>query len=442
MQEGAALAASAVALDRAGDRRGAIDAYKKAIDKLLRAVEAESDANRRTGIVARVRTYLDRCEELSQSQSPSPAGGVSSANPFVDEDPPVAAGSAQSVSSANPFVDADPPVAAGASIPATITIEQARSALVRAFQPFTDASAAGSAAEVPGLQQDGSHGMLRLQLRVEAPPSAAVATSGASSEPSMLVSGNGVPHYAPERASWNGGGGVGHTWESIGASRNGTPGPNPNGIGEQYHSFTIPLRPRVHGATGFEAFKHAESHTHTPMGPIGVMVNGVPFFNVFSGRGGDAVVEETFDAANGHPDGHLKYHYHQFSPMTLPAPSRGRGIDRPTTGADLMDALERQDRSAVRIVGYAFDGFPMYGPLGINPTTGQVKIMRSSYVCSDPTAGAQNPGGFPEPKDYVFDASAGDLDECNGMFGPTPDFPQVCVADGGGREGGRRCHGE
>ena len=46
-------------------------------------------------------------------------------------------------------------------------------------------------------------------------------------------------------------------------------GPNPNTAQEQDHVFKIPLNPQA--ATG--------AHTSTPLGPIGVLSNGVPFFN-------------------------------------------------------------------------------------------------------------------------------------------------------------------
>ena len=108
---------------------------------------------------------------------------------------------------------------------------------------------------------------------------------------------------------------------------------NPNRISEQDLTFRIPSVPQV-----------AVQTSDTSLGPIGVSVNGVVFYNAYAGVNrvtGEwlALDDEifSFDAANGHPQGTGQYHYH-IEPVTL-------------TVADNAAFL-----------GYAMDGFPIYGP--------------------------------------------------------------------------------
>ena len=75
---------------------------------------------------------------------------------------------------------------------------------------------------------------------------------------------------------------------------------NPNRIVKQNYKFKIPLRPRV-----------ADLLTPTPMGPIGVAINGIPFYNQKNREGHDAVKLEVFDSCCGHPDPMGRYHDHK-----------------------------------------------------------------------------------------------------------------------------------
>ena len=74
---------------------------------------------------------------------------------------------------------------------------------------------------------------------------------------------------------------------------------NPNPILKQNYRFVIPRHPR-----------YSKEITPTPFGPIGVAINGIPFYNQYNGNGQDAVKLETFDSCCGHPD----------SPGPLPLP--------------------------------------------------------------------------------------------------------------------------
>ena len=88
------------------------------------------------------------------------------------------------------------------------------------------------------------------------------------------------------------------------------------------------------------------------------------------------------------------------------------------------------------IIGWAYDGNPIYGPFGSenpeNPPTdtGTIKRLQSSYVKSDPSIIVDRPPVDSKVEfieDYIFDNS-GDLDEHNGRFEKTKEFPNGTYA--------------
>ena len=79
---------------------------------------------------------------------------------------------------------------------------------------------------------------------------------------------------------------------------------NPNRIRVQDFHFRLPLEP-----------KRAASITRVPMGPIGMALNGVVFFNPFEAGGMNAIEgysEVWLDSCCGHPQQHGVYHYHKY----------------------------------------------------------------------------------------------------------------------------------
>lgn len=107
----------------------------------------------------------------------------------------------------------------------------------------------------------------------------------------------------------------------------------------------------------------AATASDTPLGPIGIAVNGVVLFNQYAGNRqplGPEIL--SFDRYNGHPAPTLQYHYH-FEPLWITAPSKSR------------------------LVGVLLDGFPVYGP---QDTDGRAPA---------------------------------DLDSCHGHTSATPEFP-------------------
>lgn len=171
---------------------------------------------------------------------------------------------------------------------------------------------------------------------------------------------------------------------------------------------------------------------NTPLGHIGVWRNGVSIFNAKDGMSynnqgiwnRDALVWEgiSFDACLGHPAPNGEYHHH-VSPNCL---------------YDHLDDEQHSD-----LIGYAFDGYPIYGAHGYaNPDgSGVIIRMRSSYQLRTiterttlpngtvlpanqygPAIGGQFPlGAFLE--DYAYVAGSGDLDAHNGRFCITPEYP-------------------
>jgi len=112
---------------------------------------------------------------------------------------------------------------------------------------------------------------------------------------------------------------------------------NPNGISARSISFDLPTNPAV-----------AASPSCLPMGPIGVALTGTLIYNALDAIGLDAAAHEIQDKCNGHPQGRGQYHYHSAS--------------------DCMEELGKGSDGHSGPVGYALDGFGIYGTLGANST--------------------------------------------------------------------------
>ncbi|TWT80446.1 Arylsulfatase [Planctomycetes bacterium CA13] len=115
---------------------------------------------------------------------------------------------------------------------------------------------------------------------------------------------------------------------------------NPSYIKEQANTWHIPLEPK-RDPDAF-AMDEKNSNQALPMGAIGVATNGVIFFNPF-----DHIFETDavwrLDRCCGHPSPRQQYHYHKY-PVCVKTPWSDEG----------------QSHSGV--IGFAFDGFPVYGP--------------------------------------------------------------------------------
>ena len=104
---------------------------------------------------------------------------------------------------------------------------------------------------------------------------------------------------------------------------------NPSIIAAHEVTYKIPLHPA-----------EAATHYFTPLGPIGVAINGVPLFNQYAAGYSPLTFEvNSFDQYGGHPQQQGMYHYHA-EPYYLTA----------TKGKDAL-------------LGFLLDGFPVYGPM-------------------------------------------------------------------------------
>ena len=96
-----------------------------------------------------------------------------------------------------------------------------------------------------------------------------------------------------------------------------------------------------------------------------------------------------------------------------------------------MPILNPDFETSMTLVGWAADGFPIYSLHGhSDPQSAASALaeMRSSYQTVGAPA-AERPsvedfalGHFEQDWEYV--EGSGDLDECNGRVGVTPEFPQ------------------
>lgn len=112
----------------------------------------------------------------------------------------------------------------------------------------------------------------------------------------VYVLSNGVPNYQPKNTA---GSALITSWVNVGISRTGNVDRNPNTIREQDHVFYLPKKQQK-DPEGFYRKIYDNGFgggvMWTPMGPMGVAVNGVPLFNEWAGPDlRDAVDLEGFD---------------------------------------------------------------------------------------------------------------------------------------------------
>ncbi len=165
----------------------------------------------------------------------------------------------------------------------------------------------------------------------------------------------------------------------------------------------------------------------------------------------------TFDSCLGHQPNTGQYHYH-VSPTCLRA-ELGDNLAVVRTGrTGTIYAEQTANLHHSPILGWALDGYPIYGPYGYsnpNDATSPVRRIVSSYRLRDitertslpdwslpnhtgvsqnlsaaqygPPVSTQYPlGRYLE--DYEYVAGLGDLDQYNGRFAVTPEFPQGTYA--------------
>ena len=222
----------------------------------------------------------------------------------------------------------------------------------------------------------------------------------------IVITGNGVPNYTPTILGLNVTDGwntpVAGGFQSLKFSENNygaSGGNNPNRLLVATETFRIPLNP-VNNATA----------TDTALGTVGVAVNGIPIYNPFEDANQTAATGRIFSGCCGHPQLTGVYHYHKY-PTCLRL-LKGDIWQSEKEKCDEIDALVASGGHSP-LIGFALDGWPVYGPVGWKDTNRVSKLLKSSYT------GASDAYGNPS---YVI--ASGDLDDCNGLVSPTPEYPE------------------
>ena len=230
---------------------------------------------------------------------------------------------------------------------------------------------------------------------------------------------------------------------------------NPSLASDQNAIFKFPLDP----------VENTGTKTATTGGNIGVFINGVALFDYRDGvawnnatsalcggpgnppcPGGpmatqdwnrDAIPAEKggFDCSKGHP-AMGNYHHHQ-NPSAFKLDKVVISTICNLYDADGLYTIDSSSHSP--LIGFAYDGFPIYGAYGFTDTNGTGAIVRikSGYQLNTATTRTNGPavnttyfnGYFRE--DYQFIAHPTDLtylDEHNGRWCKTPEYPNGTYA--------------
>jgi hypothetical protein len=185
------------------------------------------------------------------------------------------------------------------------------------------------------------------------------------------------------------------------------PGLNPSYIQEMTRTYRLPLVPVLN--PNAVAVNERDENRALPMGPIGIAVNGVVFFNPFDAGMQDA--SNIMDYCCGHPNPDNQYHYHKY-PICVNTPFVDKG-DAPS-----------------QVIGFAFDGLPVYGPYqaaGVMAKDSTTNPLNAFNACYDPVRGWHyhvTPGKFPYLiGGYLAKVEPSDIDHHSphrggGPFGP------------------------
>lgn len=238
---------------------------------------------------------------------------------------------------------------------------------------------------------------------------------------------------------------------------------NPSQASDQDAIYKMPLDPQQNTGTP----------DNTTPGNIGVFINGVSLFDYRDGvawnpntnalcggpgnppcPGGmmaqqdwnrDAIPAERagFDCAKGHP-AMGNYHHHQ-NPSAFKLDLEVVSEVCNLYDAEGLYAIDETQHSP--LIGFAYDGFPIYGAYGFKNAdgTGGIERIKSSYQLRDITTRTTHADGstvdqgpdvggdyflgyFREDYEYVEQAGDDYLDVHNGRFAVTPEYPDGTYA--------------
>jgi hypothetical protein len=215
-----------------------------------------------------------------------------------------------------------------------------------------------------------------------------------------------------------------------------------NTISEQSHNFAFEYR----GGT------NTSNPQTTTLGSMGVANNGVVLFNPSAAPGAlpggsvvpnagwtfDAVFNEAsylVDACGGHPQNTGEYHYHAGSFLINCWDSKLSGGTPYYNDTDFGGDKFRHTDGHSKVLGWCFDGYPLYGPYGYqNPSVANTPIQMLSSWRTLAAEGSNRgftyseipAGSFVQDNEYVV--GLGTLDQYNGRFCITPDYPSGTYA--------------
>ena len=191
---------------------------------------------------------------------------------------------------------------------------------------------------------------------------------------------------------------------------------NTNFIEDKELTYEIHLRT---GENPTSSYANAVSTSNTI---VGIAVNGAVITNANTGVTHSDSSSFTYDSfyrnevdrdnAGGSPDSNNIYGYVQPSPQTV--------------GLTEWSTTEHSP-----IVGWSLDGFPIYGPYGYEDranVSSSIVRLESGYSLKTTNRDniATGVGGLPTGEfieDYEWSSNSHGLDQYNGRYGPTPEFP-------------------
>lgn len=190
---------------------------------------------------------------------------------------------------------------------------------------------------------------------------------------------------------------------------------NPNRISEQMYKFRVTLEP-----------KKREASVEAGRMLFGVAVNGVVLdpgtaefyrndrrsgwrYQAMSGK-----IDLGLDDHHAHVQPTGAYHYHGIPTGLVQSLIKEKKLDK--------------ESQQMILLGYAADGFPIYNVYAhqdANDVDSGLHKLKSSYRLKkgerDGGPGGSYDGTFEE--DFEYEKDLGDLDECNGREGVTPEYP-------------------
>ena len=199
----------------------------------------------------------------------------------------------------------------------------------------------------------------------------------------------------------------------------------------QNYEWTIPRSPVNDTTGGHDSTNCPEANGDyecaAALGEVAIAINGVPFYGPEDGPGGDAVASHhgvyhedrqpiELGVCHAHNGQGGTFHYHADANCLHWHPDVGEDMFDYDISTPAAVAQNTANGSHSAVIGVSMDGYPIYGLWGYDDQMNVVE-MKSSYKLKEGET------GYNGIDDYVYVQGLGQLDVCNGHFGPTPEFP-------------------